>query len=276
MVTPGLLQAIEKARAVRSNKKLFKKLSADVYKKHVYTYNDLLVTNLAFLHGKLMTFYSGYIGLEETHASAAGPNTLMQLHEYGVFTVDGQGNKCEPDYRERSYISGLIPQTMYPALAMELDKHADKLLFRFYLPAGGSLHTNVTPDVMTDTYFHRQRAWRPASPLPTSVDNGVALTQVQYQGEDEWKTVTMMFANRLHWGERALEAARDASLSRVEELLFPLVGFQIIVRDFCSPLLADEVLLHCLEALNASKVLTDPFRETVRDGGYKHVYFGVK
>jgi hypothetical protein len=51
-----------------------------------------------------------------------------------------------------------------------------------------------------------------------------------------------------------------------EQLLFPLIGFQIIVR----PLLADEVLLDCVKALGVSK------RNSVEGGGYKHVDFGVQ
>lgn len=264
MFSPGLLDAIYAVAGARSNKKLFRKRSLRVYEKNVKTYADLLLTNLAFLHGKMMVFYNSYIGLEEGHQQSAGVNALIKLHEHGVFTDDGQGNDCFPDQRQRSYVNGMMPLHSYDALQKELEKR-DDVWFQFFYVFGGLVDTNMTPDTFTDMHRDGQR-------------RVLALTQGKWPDQPStWQTDTVVFPERLGWGNGAYKAVEFArNLKHVEQILrtTSLMGVVVIMRDFCSSQTADQVLWQCVQAAGLPQLLVDPFAQV--QGGYTQVYYGMK
>jgi hypothetical protein len=248
--------------------------SRRIYKEMVRTYQDLLVTNLAFLHGVLQTFYYGGEALNEEHQASTG--TLRELHTYGVFTVDGQGNACEPNYRERSYVMAAVPKAMATPLLQQVVALGSKVKYVFAPTEGGSvLATNFTPSDFQEPYFPRY-ARKPKMMF------GFPLTQSKYPwSEDTWINDTLVFQDRIGTGLSAFQDAKDMGLDKVATILRDAtVTVQLVISDFCSPLVADHVLLDCVKKAGFERVLTDPFEKPGMprlQGGYcVHAAYGIK
>ena len=103
----------------------------------VETWDDLLVTNLAFLHDKFIPFiyYANFLGAEDEGAHRHALQNLIDLHLYGIFTSNGQGNVCLPmneigEEQQRPYLVANIPPAMWPAIKKQLDKLHDIIHYR--------------------------------------------------------------------------------------------------------------------------------------------------
>lgn len=247
--------------------------SRRVYQEMVRTYKDLLLTNLAFFYGLLRTFYYDAEELNEEHAEST--QTLRELHTHGVYTVDGQGNACDPTYRERSYILAAFPKVMVTALLEQVSALGDKVKYVVKPTQGGSVvATNFTPADLNDPYFPRHR------PNPQMMF-GFVLTQSKYPwSQDVWINDTMVFADRLGNSLPAYEDAKRQGLKRVAQLLEEqTLTIELVITDFCSPLVADEVLLECVKNAGFQPLLVDPFGMTPKSltGGYCiHAVYGMK
>jgi hypothetical protein len=71
-------------------------------KKYMETWDDLMLFNICFLHEKFLPYYHGGFlvhGAEEI---------LLQLHRFGIFTENGQGNECDELYKEKSYLNAVF------------------------------------------------------------------------------------------------------------------------------------------------------------------------
>lgn len=248
MISPGLLTAIE---AVASARKTFKKkqLTRKLYLNYVHTYHDLLVTNLAFFHGKLRPFYYGGDALNPEHAESV--STLIELHEYGVMTDDGQGNACEPDYRETSYVSGVIPKHLLTALLRVLDGHSTQMYYTVMetlYPT--TLVTNFTPDVFCNTNARGEV--------------GYSITQGMVAGSSEWVSYSMVYRDRLQWPAMLRSAT---TLPTVFDLLSDTCTVRVYGKHFCSPFRADAFLLDVVKAAGFAQQVQDPFKRGSLAGG---------
>lgn len=240
MLAPGLLAAIEAAAAAQKTFKR-KQLTRKVYAKHVHTYTDLVVTNMSFFHGKLRPFYYGGDALNPEHADSV--RTLLKLHEYGVITDDGQANACDSDYREKSYISGVVPLHLAVALLQQLKKHQEQVYYTVMETTNpATLVTNFTPDVFRDVNAEGRV--------------GYAITQGIPAGGTGWVTHSMVYENRLGWPAMLSSATM---LPSVFYILSATATVRIYARDFCLPLRADAWLLEVVKAAGFVPLVPDPF-----------------
>jgi hypothetical protein len=257
-VTRGLIKALRNAaKQDKTQEDQFRETCLKVYDKFVQTYNDMLVTNLAFLHGMIMPYYSWYVGLDEQHESAGVRDTLVRLHEHGVFTTDGQSNACESDYRERSYIDAFFPMDLLSRLRAEVQKRGHQVYYVFTVPYGCRLYcTNFTPDVFTDVYWEIDEF----GVNQETKFIGFGVTQGK-NADGQWLSHTMVFPDNLELPADVFQQAVDERLESVADIVGNnLCGVKLVVRDFCSPLLADQVLLECVLAADFPVMVTDPFR----------------
>lgn len=227
----------------------------------VKTWEDLLVTNLAFLHDKFIPFYySEFLGAEDA-GHRASIQTLIDLHLYGIFTHNGQGNTCQYDdessEEQRPYVDASIPRGMWPAIKAQLDKFRDVAHYVAYDCASNSVvDTTLQPSDYSDKIASKDR-----------VKNVYTLTRGRGARSDPWASQTSMGDDRsvMCW------FINDAEPYPHVQDMFKRGCYEVVVvmREFCSPKLADAVLLQCVKRAGFKPRIQDPYRDMKVDAATK-------
>ena len=73
--------------------------------RYAKTWNDYILLNIAFLHNYFLPFYTfGFLFKDHEKSNL----NLIKLHEFGVFTIEGQGNFCSENEKQRSYLNCIL------------------------------------------------------------------------------------------------------------------------------------------------------------------------
>lgn len=225
-----------------------------VYDKHVNTYNDLLLTNIAFFHNRFVPFYYGALFASEDQSHMQSVQTLIKLHEYGVYTINGQANTCDEYEMQRPYVEGFLPAFLADAVLSQLKKFENIAFYQ--VERGGKVeHSNFE-------YSDVQEIKDKDGMQPVLV-----VTKERGDAGQAWKIYSSL-------------SARPVSLFAFKGLNFPYLQhtrnlltdnmshIQVIMKEYCSPLLADALLLQCVEATGVPVRVTDPFTPPIAAHGY--------
>lgn len=185
------------------------------------TWEDLIITNLAFLHRYyLPSYHRGFL-------QHSAESTLIQLHEYGVYTDNGQGNVCDKFEQQRSYLDFTLymddENVEHIKTLVKVLLYDKKIAIEFYIGAN-DLYGNTVGYEYNQITIEAGRNYGPMPPSSKEFFLGHCLD------------VNKHFPK---W---------------IKSLCF----FSIRVKEFCGAL-ADEILLNHIKKIGFPKKFTDPF-----------------
>ena len=210
-----------------------------VYSK-VKTFNDLLFTNFAYLHDMFLPYFAhnvlGYENEDEINREAIP--ALIELHEMGMFVIAGHGNDCTKTYQQKPYVQALFPVEMWKKLKKELDR-VDRIA------AYHVVQCNDKSVIATSLSASDIIELRRGSDSEEFIQS-VVVSQSKKDGNDAWVPFTVL--------NQAIMCGNNADFG---EKLYMLA---FVMRDFCSPKLANQVLMQALKNAGFKKRVIDPFQ----------------
>ena len=190
---------------------------------YVISWQDLIDTGISFLNGVLPGYF-GYLdffggGSGDSHTVTA-PN-LVRLHkEFQVFTVDGQTNACDKSYQQRSYLVGFIDSArMQKLLPLLLNDN------RIYVKV-------VYPDLI--------RYYDNFSDTSNILNNTRELVD---------NKIVDFFTNSFRDVQSSYYQVFPYDILYAKQLFIDKVSFDIIVKEYCGTITAEEILLKHLSNL---------------------------
>ena len=190
-------------------------------KEYMEIWDDLILFNICFLHGKFLPYYHG--GFLEHGAE----ETLLQLHGYGIFTDNGQGNDCEELYKEKSYLNAVFynynPDYFSKVRLIISDLKNDSRIAIIYY---NSLTNQFFDNVPYNRKYFRVYEQKNMDSFTLTLDNSVPLTSVVKLTKEEY----------LQHKRKELSAFKEDWFSKV-------IILEIYVKEYCDDNLADNILL---------------------------------
>jgi len=212
------------------------KVSPDEIYEKVKTFEDLLLINKAFLRGELAHTYYYFErwgnGEDQNTHSEAG-STLIKLHDYGVYTVNGQSDYCEIDKElkgkkytmlQRSFVDVHILPELFEKLWPRLLE--DERIYCRYL----FYHKG---EILTDNNFPEDEKIK--FPLTT-----------EKLGDEPTRVYTSVYNDDIEMDFRGTFYQREKNITNI---LFKTIFITVAVKEFCVGK-ADEVLLQIVQSLN--------------------------
>lgn len=239
----------------------------EVYSR-VQTYNDLLLTNVAFLHNRFVpVFYymDKFASEDESHKQST--QNLIDLHLRGIFSMNGQGNTCDAHEEQRPYVEAIIPASILLPLQKKLEAMSDDLFYQIEMLERQGPVVAVSTFEFTDTRTNKKTR---------ELDSVLTVTRDRASPEQPWNPTTALRQYTTN-ASFALDGAPGniiRLLTSGAEGKFAYVT--IIMKQYCSKQLADALLLRLVKDLDAPLRISDPFVKPVSmSGGYTHTWFGM-
>jgi hypothetical protein len=180
---------------------------------------------------------------------------LLQLHEFGVFTTDGQGNDCNPivsifdgeekEYKEKPYLNGFFhfyDEAYTRKIIQLLEKLSNdpRIFMTFY---------DGKHNVFFDNFQYEYMIGQGRRPIYTlTFEDGHSFTTRRKPLDKE------MYIRELYQFELG-----SMPFMQRNNMMEKCVSFQIVVKEFCSKVLADQILLEHMIDLNFEKKVKDEF-----------------
>lgn len=242
----------------------------------VKTYDDLLITNLAFFHNRFIpVFYYADKFASEDVSHQQSTQTLIDLHLRGFFTVNGQANTCAADEEQRPYVEAFLPIELIPLLQKKLSEMSSICFYQIELltPRGPVLY------VSTFEYTDSRTQKNPETG-ETSEESVITVTRNRQDINQSWFPVSARTQARLGANFYLYDAPRNIQKLLMSGNSGRYAYINIIMKEYCSQQLADALLLKIVKELNIPERMTDPFVSPAPlgalTGGYANAWFGVR
>jgi hypothetical protein len=120
---------------VKDKKKIYSKVS---------NFDDLLTTNILFLHGLMPTTYYHLSPIYDMDVS----KLVAITQHFKYFTTDGQSSECNDQTKQKAYLEGIIHNDYLYDLITELEKQ-DGYYYGYYNIASKEIKTNLPFTTLT-------------------------------------------------------------------------------------------------------------------------------
>jgi hypothetical protein len=190
-------------------------------KEYMEIWDDLILFNICFLHGKFLPYYHGGFlkhGAEET---------LLQLHGYGIFTENGQGNDCEELYKEKPFLNAVFynynPDYFSKVRLIISDLKNDSRIAIIYY---NTLTNQFFDNVPYNRKYFSESEQKNKDFFTLTLDNSEPFTNVFKLTKEEY-----------------LEHKRNELSAFKEDWFSKVIILDIYVKEYCDDNLADNILL---------------------------------
>lgn len=187
-------------------------------------YKSLLLYNVDFLTGKTHKtyYYDGDFGEVDGVTHRTSKNNLIRLHmELDLYTINGQSNFCDDNIEEqKSYLDFFIEPKNAEQLYTLLVNDG-----RVYL----TMYNPITDKITTNT-IAKQR---------------YNLTRDRMNSSEEWREYTNTVSETI---EEYYEEHLELANARIRSVLYGLCLFSVFVKEYCSPITVEEIILSYLDS----------------------------